>query len=292
MKTKSIVTVVASIAFFYFIFMHQRMLATTGDDYILQVLFYMALSFSVIVCEEAFRRGISGLKLLAAFDFSLRVVTLLFHLAYMFASVSLYIANIITGGLFLLSMILQIVIYKKAKGTTMDEKTMAETVTSKELKRFLEQYYMNKLDSIGVTLRNELKEISKMLELSGKGNIVAVLLFVSIFASYLVHKHVPMFIIVNLLIIVVLLYFFIKLYTKLVKRGFNQEKNIKGKLIFENILFLIGFSVLFASEVFFLEKVGMLRVSVWFFSILMFCPILFRKFKIRERLKMIYHEVR
>lgn len=285
MKARLKITFIATIAFYFFIMMHRFNYFEHGDDYILQALFYMAFSFSVVGLEEAIRRQKNKLKNILLIDFSVRVIVLVLHFIFLFVHINMLLANIIAGVLFAVNFSIQLFVMKKSKNDIANRKI--EEVTSAEIKKFIQNTYDGKIDFLGFNFKNKLQKVTSYLELSGKGNIVIIILLAGIFITQLINKHIPSFILISVLLTVIVLYFFIKIHFELGKRAFPDAFKTNISVFFN---FLLGYLLLFVSEAFWYEKLGIMRITMWFISILMFCPLFIMKFKVREQLIVLYRE--
>lgn len=287
MLRKINIVVITNLIFYFFIFLHRIVLKTYGDDYILQAIFYMALSFSTLVLEESYRKEIKKLKIISLIDFILRIIVLVVHFMYLVFNWDIYIVNLITGILFIFNIIFEVTIFNQCKKLPEGD---LEGIKNKEIQEFIERFYNNEIDTlkVGAEVSKELKDIMKIMELSGKENLVAIFLFVLIFISEFIYKYFNRFIFFTIIVVSILLYLFVKLHTKIIKNVFKDEENINRKIIIENISFIIGYIILFLCEVIFKKKLSYMRVSVWVVSCVTFLPTLNRKYKIKERLKKIY----
>jgi|SRR5690625_1085211 len=203
-------------------------------------------------------------------DLLLCILVLVLHFVCLLMKVNLAMVNVLTITFLLSNIIIQLIVSRKVR-VFKGYKTGVKKVTDKNLNEFLTDYYHNKLRHSDPALSKGLDELVKVLELSGKLNTIGIILIVFSFISYLVYNYFPVFITFNMIMIVILLYVFIRLYTEMAKRGFEEVKGILSKVIIENPPIIIGYILLFCSE-----------------AILTFCPILYRKSVIREKLKYIY----
>src|SRR5690606_5052495 len=143
------------------------------------------------------------------------------------------------------------------------------------------------LDFLGVNFKNKLQNVTSYLELSGKGDIVIIILLAGVFITQLINKHIPSFILISVLLTVIVLYFFIKIHFDFGKRAYPNAFKSNISVCFN---FLLGYLILFISGAIWYEKISIMSITMWFISILMFCPLFIMKFKVREQLVALYRE--
>ncbi|MFX0549362.1 hypothetical protein ACOAKC_08495 [Hathewaya histolytica] len=279
--------VVINAVFYFFIFLHGIVIKTYGDDYILQAIFYISLSFSTLVLEQSYRMGINKLKSISLLDFTLRIIVLILHFIWIALKWNTFMGNLITCILFVLNLIIELIMLTRFKNFPKQD---LERIKNKDIREFIDKFYLNKIDisKFDLKLIRDLKDTMYLLELSGKGNLIAIFLFVLIFISEIIYKYFNRFTFFTIIVVIISIFLFVKLNTDLIKIGFKDEKNIDKKIIIENMSFIIGYIILFVCEVILKEKLSYMRVSVWLVGGLTFLPVLNRKYRIKEKLKIIY----
>lgn len=285
MHKKIKATIIFNLIFYFFIFLHRIVMKKYGDDYVIHLLFYLALIFSSILLEDSLRRKIKGLRLASFFDFSLRVLVLVFHFLSLY-SLDMIIVNIITGIALLANITIQFTIYFRYKEIPNAE---TDSVTYKDIKKLrkLRQEEINSY-KIGTESRKEINDAISLMILNGKGNLVCIILFLLIFITRFIFMHFTSFVYISLAVVVFFTVLFIRLHNELVNNGFvNEQKNIR-KIIIENISFVIGYILIFLGEVIWQENLGYMLVSYRVVSVLFFIPVINRKYHVGIRLKEVY----
>ena len=285
MHKKIKATIIFNLIFYFFIFLHRIVMKKYGDDYVIHLLFYLALIFSSILLEDSLRRKINGLRLASFFDFSLRVLVLVFHFLSLY-SLDMIIVNIITGIALLANITIQFTIYFRYKEIPNAE---TDSVTYKDIKKLrkLRQEEINSY-KIETESRKEINDAISLMILNGKGNLVCIILFLLIFITRFIFMHFTSFVYISLAVVVFFIVLFIRLHNELVNNGFvNEQKNIR-KIIIENISFVIGYILIFLGEVIWQENLGYMLVSYRVVSVLFFIPVINRKYHVGIRLKEVY----
>lgn len=280
---------ISNIIFYLLILFHTFVVNKYGSDNLIQVAIYIALSFSSIAMEELIRRKINEIKLISVIDFIARIITLLLHFSWIYFHSNIYIVSFIIIILFSLNILIEIYLIRISKNFN---ESKAEVINDKEINDFIHKFYNNKLDTFKCSLKikSEIKEIMNTLQISGKVNLIGILLFIGIFISSFIYKYFNNFILLDVLLICILLLIFINMNSKLVMVSLRKEKNKIKKSILENLSFVIGYTVLFISEVVLQEKLHNIRVSIFVVAILTILPLLNRRYLIKEELRRIYKE--
>lgn len=289
MRTKIETLISSNFIFYFFILFHTIVLNIYGDDYILHALIYITLSFSTVVMELVFRNKINELKIIAVIDFISRVITLILHFLWVYFNFNIYIVSFITMILFIINLLIEIYITKVSKNLKDDK---IEVIDNKELKEFINKFYNKELDNskCELKLKREIEDIMKIIEISGKVNLVCIFLFLGIFISSFVYKNISNLMIFDFILLCILLCIFININSKLIIESLKNEKNKKIKGILENISFVIGYTLLFVCEVILQGKIDNIRVTIWVLVSITFIPLFNRKYKIKENLKIVYKE--
>ncbi|WP_394899729.1 hypothetical protein [Clostridium tertium] len=287
MRTKVKILISSNFIFYFLVLFHTVVVNIYGDDYILQAAIYIALSFSTVVIEEVFRKKINELKIISVIDFISRVVTLLIHFLWVYFYFNIYIVSFISIILFTLNILIEIYLIKISKNFN---ESKVEIIDDKEIKDFINKFYNNELDTskCGLKLKSEIKDIIDTIELSGKLNLVCIFLFIGIFISRFLYKNISSLMLFDFILICSLLYIFVNINSNLIVRSLEKDKKIK--VILENISFVIGYILLFVCEVILQGKIDNIRVSIWVLVIITFIPLFNRKYKIKEKLKIVYKE--
>lgn len=284
-KKKVKITLCSNIIYYLFIWLHKITINKYGDDLIIQSIFYIALFFSTAMLEESIRKHLKEMRI-QIFDFTLRIIVLIIHFASLYFLNLSVITNIITSILFIINIIIEVKILNNIR----DKKVNREEVIESELKKFIENFYNGKLDAFncGVKLNNEIKNIMKYLKISGEGNIKLIILFIGISISSYLYNLNKMIIIFLIVINLMILIWFLKSNSKFLMYFYKENK----KVHLENILFSIGYIILFLCEVVFQGNIKYyMRVTIWVIAILNFLPMLSKKFIIKEELKRVYIKV-
>lgn len=287
MNRKVVTLFITNFIFYLFIILHSLIFIKYGDDFLVQVLLYIALSFSTIVMEEGYRKDIIEIKYIAILDFILRLVVLIIHFIYMIFNLNLILITFITVAVLLLNILVELIILKKSWNMHND---FLEIINKKELDAFINMFFTKKIDNfkIGTKMSKEISEMMIALKISGKGNIVVICLFFLLYVSHFINKFLNHFLYLDILIVNLFVLIFIKVNTNFIKMGFKEEANITKKIIIGNLSFVIGYIILFLCEAIFYEKVGYFRVSIWVFAILTFMPTFNRKYLINQKLQIVY----
>lgn len=279
----------SNIIFYLLLLFHRFVLKSYGDDYIVHAALYIALSLSTIIMEESFRKKLSVLKKISTIDVLARVVSLILNILYLYFDFHLAIINLSIAILFILNIFIEIFISKIYKVSTKKNST---TVSNVEINRFITKLLNNKdnIIQLDIDANNSLNSMAYALILSGKINIVCILIYIGLFISSFIYKHFNNLMILLIIFSVILLFVFTTLNVKLTSLVLNYDENKLLKIVFENLSFISGYIILFLAEVFLHERLGGLRVSVWFLSIICFIPFLNRKYTLKENLKNLYRE--
>lgn len=289
MKTKRKLLITFNIIFYLLILFNIRVVKIYGTDYVLQALIYIILSFSTVVMEEVFRAKINELKIISVIDFIARIVTLGLHFLWIYFSFNDFIIKFIISILCVLNTLIEIYLIKKSKKIN-DKK--AEVINDKEYKEFINKFYNNKLDNhkCGLKINREIKDIMNIIQISGKVNLVCILLFIGLFISRFIYTNFINLILLDYILISILLIIFININSKLIRISLKKGKKIRRKIVLENIIFVVGYIILFVCEVILQGKIENIRVSIWVLSIVTFIPLFNRKYKTKEKLKIVYRE--
>ncbi|MBQ8998772.1 MAG: hypothetical protein IJ086_08830 [Clostridium sp.] len=291
MSNKMKILFTSNIVFYILLFFHKNVVIKYGDDYILQVLFYIALSFSTIMLESTIRMRKNIISNILIVDLIIRLVALILHFIYLYFNSDIILINLFTSIFFVINIILESICYAKFKDINkeiiIEEK---EYIKKTELNIFIENFYSNKLDklSIGTNKYKELKFIMNMVSISGKENLVCIFMFIYLFVSSSIYKFNNESKFILLVGIIPLIILFNNISLK-----FNDTYyNMKGskKKYFSSISFIIGYVILFISEVLLQEKIGDMRVTIWVIAIIFFIPTYNNKYKIKNSIENIYKE--
>lgn len=290
MKEKMYIAIISSFCFYLFLILHRIVTKIHGDDWILQVLFYTALGFSIAVLEESIRKRYKNLRSLTLIDFSLKIFLLFVYFGYLLLDFERLVINAFTIVVIVLNVAIQYKMFQSAKQYPSEK--VKDTITSKQIDQFIKNYYYNKLETtkLGSSLTKELNEIMSVMQISERENIIGIISVVVIFASIFVYKYYTQYMLVAMTSIVILVVVFMKFHADLIRSGFSNESNIAKKVVIENTCISIGYLILFLTEVIFKEDIGILRVSLLMLSASTFYPVVYRKYKLREKLKSIINQ--
>lgn len=284
MKKESKLLIVYNILFYIFIFIHRYYVS----DYVPQVLFYMVLAFSSIFLEESIRRRLNREKIYALFDFSIRILVLIIHFVAICLNINLYTVNWITVVLFIINIVIEIAMIVIIKN---EKENQWETIKQADLNKFIEDFKCNRLDFtvVGTVLKGELESILKTIELSGKGTIVMITLFILIFISRFAKEHFKFFFLVTVLGIAFLFNLLFKISHKVACRIYSNKKNRTKRFIINISTFILGYTILFIHQVIFNGNMaGVWGVSVDVVAIVFFIPIYKTKLNVKIQLENIY----
>lgn len=283
MKEKVNTLFIFNILFYVFICVHRYYVY----DYVPQVLFYMALGFSSFLLEKTLKKNIKELKVYSLLDFLLRIMVVILHFIWIIFKLPMVYINIITIILFITNTLIEIIINKISK--RLDNKEFSK-VKQEELNKFIEDFKLNKLNYhlIGQDLKENINFLIGGLEKIGESYIIVTILFILLFLSSFFYniKLIKLFIF-SILVTVLAVYIFIKLSLNIIDIAYNNKDRKKKKYI-DIISFTIGYGILFSEIVFFDKKVGYFNVSIWVVATILFLPLLFTRFKIRNEFENVY----
>lgn len=115
MSNKMKILFTSNIIFYILIFFHKNVVIKYGEDYILQVLFYIALSFSTIMLESTIRMRKNIISNILIVDLIIRLVALILHFIYLYFNSDITLINLFTSILFVINIILESICYVKFK---------------------------------------------------------------------------------------------------------------------------------------------------------------------------------
>ena len=266
MKQKVKVVFLMNILFYIFIVIHKYFI----EDSVPQVLFYMALCFSTAMIDIE-RKYEKDVMLLSLIDFFIRIIALIIHFSLIFYNDTKYI----TVALFFINIIIEIILYKKVK----EGKDGEQRVKQEDLNKFIKQYRENELAYNNYD--DNLVRIMSDLEICGKSNILLILLLVILIISKFIFDNFKPFIFFIIVLATVLIYYHFILFNKISSSTIRRKRN--------NILmFIIGYIIIFCSEVFFVNYIGIMIVTIRFIGILFFVPIFNERYLIRKKLEKVY----
>lgn len=213
---------------------------------------------------------------------------LILHFIRIVFKLSIFQINLITVLLFIINITLEVIIITKLK--VINNKVVYK-VKQEELNKFIEDFKLNKLNYylMGEDLKEEVEFLLGGLELSGKSYIVLGTLIILVFICKFFYKNLNNLFIIPILIIIPLIYMFIKLSLNIIDVEYeNNYGDRKNKRYIDTICFIIGYAILFSEEVFFYNKVGYFNVSIWVIVIILFLPSLITRFNIRNKFEKVY----
>lgn len=284
MKKEAKSLIICNILFYIFIFIHMYY----QSDYVPEVLFYMFLAFSSVFLEQSTKKRKNQLLLYAVVDFLIRVATLIIHYITLLINYDINKVKVATVILLMVNIIFEITIF-----IISGNENECETVEQSELNKFIEDLKCNRIDfsKIGVDLKKNVENILKILEVSGKTNIIIITLLVLIFISRFTIKHLPYVFIVTIFLMIMCYKLLLKLTHRIVYKIFVDKNIAKKKYITDVLTFTIGYTILFIHQVIFNGKIGTYGVSLCAFAVMCFIPMYKTKFVAKEKLVGIYREV-
>ena len=249
MKKKAKYLILFNFIFYIFIVLHNFYV----DDNVPQVLFYMSLFFSTIVLEQTYRNRIDKLKTFSLIDFLIRVVVLIIHFATLIFNFDILKINAITTILFIVNIIIEGIIVNKVKDMKEDK---VKEIQQKDINKFIDDFYSGNINYyvMGIDLKGEVTNIIKATEISGKNTIILIISFILLFTSRFIYEHFTKFVFIGILLIVPLVYILFKLSYKMISIVYSDDKERKRRNYLNMITFLIGYVILFVSEVIFYGK--------------------------------------
>lgn len=258
-------TSIFALIFYSLIFLHNIVYQHFNDpEFLVQMLFFIAFSFSTAFFEGALKSNSKRVKWLATIEFSLRSLVLISHLFYLFFDLNFVISLISTGVLFMLNLGVYFFILK-----------------SLNLIEFKEE---------PVKLPQEVnaEKLRSLISISGMQTLIGLILICLLPFLNLVYKYQKM----TLILFVVLMISTFKVY--IVKLHFQLSEAIPGRSKFKCKLeiagIVIGFMIIIASQVLLYHTNDLLRPTIMYIGILCWVPAILFKLQLARLQKTILNE--
>lgn len=207
-----------SFIFYCLIFLHKIVYHHFNDpEFLVQMLFFMAFSFSTALLEGAFKSNSKQIKWLAIVEFSLRLLVLVSHLLYVFLSLNFVISLLGTAIIFVINLGIYFVIQKRLQVVDMEELpfTRPLTITSEKL--------------------------APLIHKSGVQSLIAITLFILIPFLSLMYQYQMLFLLsIVSVIVVVSVMLIVRIQLQLSKAVLRRAK-YKG--YFEGVGIVFGFVI-------------------------------------------------